>query len=290
MMELRIISPSPEGFIKAIEWNHEEIKQEVATKVAYYKNLVYTDDQIREAKRDRATLNKFIEALESKRKEIKKQCMEPYEDFEKKMKEITAIVSEPIALIDGQVKEYEEKQRAEKRMAIESKFASAGFQTFVELEQIFDPKWLNASVSMKKIEEELNMQRNRIGNDIMTINNLPEFSFEALEHYKKTLDIAGAIQEGQRLADIQKRKLEHEAAQKAEQAKQEEAQKRQETKPEAGIPIPAGEECRQTEAETSGPQKEPEKQWVAFKVLLNVSDAQALKQFFESRNIQFEQI
>lgn len=290
MMELRIISPSPEGFIKAIEWNHEEIKQEVATKVAYYKNLVYTDDQIREAKKDRAALNKFMEALESKRKEIKKQCMEPYEDFEKKMKEITAIVSEPIALIDGQVKEYEEKQRAEKRMAIESKFASAGFQTFVELEQIFDPKWLNASVSMKKIEEDLNTQRNRIGNDIMTINNLPEFSFEALEHYKKTLDLAGAIREGQRLADIQKQKARAEAAQKAEQAKQEEAQQGQGTKPEAGIPIPENGESRQMEAETSGPQKEPEKQWVSFKVLLNVADAQALKQFFESRNIQFEQI
>lgn len=264
MMELRIISPSPEGFIKAIEWNHEEIKQEVAGKVAYYKSLVYTDDQIREAKKDRATLNKFIEALESKRKEIKKQCMEPYEDFEKKMKEITAIVSEPIALIDGQVKEYEEKQRAEKRRAIESKFASAGFQIFVELEQIFDPKWLNASVSMKKIEEDLNTQRNRIGNDIMTINNLPEFSFEALEHYKKTLDLAGAIREGQRLADIQKRKLEHEAEQRA---KAEAAQKAEQAK-----------------------QKEPEKQWVSFKVLLNVADAKALKQFFGSRNIQFEQI
>ena len=35
-------------------------------------NLVYTADQVKDAKNDRANLNKFVEALESKRKEIKK--------------------------------------------------------------------------------------------------------------------------------------------------------------------------------------------------------------------------
>ena len=31
-MELKIYSPTEDGFIKAIEWNHEEIKNEVAEK------------------------------------------------------------------------------------------------------------------------------------------------------------------------------------------------------------------------------------------------------------------
>lgn len=29
-MELKIYSPTEEGFLKSIEWNHEEIKREVA--------------------------------------------------------------------------------------------------------------------------------------------------------------------------------------------------------------------------------------------------------------------
>lgn len=294
MMELKIISPSPEGFIKAIEWNHEEIKQEVATKVEYYKNLVYTDDQIKEAKKDRATLNKFMEALESKRKEIKKQCMEPYNDFETKMKEITAIVAEPVALIDSQVKEYEAKQKAEKLEAIKSKFASAGFQTFVNLEQIFDPKWLNASVSMKKIEEELNMLRNRIGNDIMTINNLQEFSFEALDYYKKTLDLAGAIREGQRLADIQKRKAEQarrEAEQAAEMAGQqaETSSRQAEAMNTASGSVPADNFMQPPTEEPQAP-AEPEKRWISFAALLSTEDALALKEFFGSRSIEFKAV
>ena len=46
-------------------------------------NLVYTADQIKDAKKDRAKLNKFVTALEDKRKEIKKQVMQPYTAFEK---------------------------------------------------------------------------------------------------------------------------------------------------------------------------------------------------------------
>ena len=38
-MELKIYSPTEEGFLKSIEWNHEEIKREVAERVRYYKNL-----------------------------------------------------------------------------------------------------------------------------------------------------------------------------------------------------------------------------------------------------------
>ena len=68
-----------------------------------------------------------------------------------------------------------------------------------------------------------------IGNDIATINNLPEFSFEAREVYVKTLDIAKAIKEGQRLAEIQKRKNAYEEEQQ-KKVEEEEAAKAAEKK------------------------------------------------------------
>ena len=58
-LELKIVSPSPEGFVQEIIWNADEIAEEVAAKVGYYKNLVYTEDQVTEAKKDRAKLRKF---------------------------------------------------------------------------------------------------------------------------------------------------------------------------------------------------------------------------------------
>ena len=93
-MELQIYSPTQDGFIKEITWNHEDIKREISERVKHYTNLLYTDEQIKLAKTDRANLRKFVDALETKRKEIKKQCLAPYEDFEKQMKEIVSIVNE----------------------------------------------------------------------------------------------------------------------------------------------------------------------------------------------------
>ena len=113
-MELKIYSPQERDFVQVITWNNEEIKAEVAEKVQHYKSLVYTETEIKAAKADRATLNKFVTALENKRKEVKKQCMAPYEQFEAQIKEIIAIVNEHIQLIDTQIKDFEEKKKAEK--------------------------------------------------------------------------------------------------------------------------------------------------------------------------------
>ena len=36
-MELKIYNPSDDGFVKSIEWNHEEIKSEVKEKLSFYR-------------------------------------------------------------------------------------------------------------------------------------------------------------------------------------------------------------------------------------------------------------
>lgn len=224
-MELKIINPEENGFLKEIQWNQEEVKAWVAARVKDYKTIAYTADQVKDMKKDRADLNKLRTAFEDERKRLKKVCMEPYNRFEQQVKEVTALIDEPIQLIDSQLLEIEEKRKAEKREAIEELFSTIGFQSFVTLERIADPKWLNASVSMVKIEEQMKNTLYRIGTEVSTISRLPEFSFEALEVYKKTLDMNQAIAEGQRLLEIQKKKAEYEAQQKRiaeEKARQEE--------------------------------------------------------------------
>lgn len=221
MMELKILSPQEGGFVKEIQWNNEELKAEISEKMQDYKNLVFTEETIKEAKKDRANLNKLKNAFEDERKRIKKLCMAPYDEFEKQVKELVALIDEPIRLIDNQIKEVEEKRRDEKRKEIEALFPTIGFQAFVTLDMIWDEKWLNATVSMAKVEEQMKSRMYQIGDDVFTIHGLPEFSFEAMEVYKKTLDLTKAIQEGQRLSEIQKRK----AAYEEEQRKKEEAAK-----------------------------------------------------------------
>lgn len=105
-MELRV---EPVTFPEAIRFNYEELKAEITSKVEMYKNLVYTgSDQIKDAKADRAALNKLIKAMSDERIRIKKDCLKPYDEFERKIRELTDIVNEPVQLIDKQIKEYEQ--------------------------------------------------------------------------------------------------------------------------------------------------------------------------------------
>ena len=110
-MELKIKEIT---FPEVIEFNFDELKQEIESRVSMYTNLVYTDEQIKQAKADRANLNKFVKALSDERIKMKKQCLKPYEGFEAKVNELSKIVQEPIALIDKQVREYEEQQKKAK--------------------------------------------------------------------------------------------------------------------------------------------------------------------------------
>lgn len=286
-MELQIYSPTKDGFVKEITWNHEEIKREVAEKVQHYATMVYTEDEIKFAKADRAKLRKFVDALETKRKEIKKQCLAPYEAFEKQMKEITAIVNEPIAMIDRQVKEYEEIQKAEKREAIEAYWISlsedAKIPEGISFAQIFNEKWLNASVTLKAVVSEIDARLEQIEKDLSTLAEMPEFAFEATEVYKHTLDLNTAIGEGKRLLEMQKRKAEAERL----RAEQEAARKAEAT---ATVPQPEPVAVITNINDPEDIKNVAPKQWVTFTALLSKEDALALKEFFTGRNIEFKAV
>lgn len=277
-MELEIYSPSQDGFIKTIEWNYEELKKEIAEKVQHYANMVYTDEQIKVAKADRAKLRKFVEALESKRKEIKKQCLAPYENFEKQVKEIVAVVNEPILLIDGQVKNFEDRQREEKREEIKQYWLSTEIQIPIPLtfEQIFDEKWLNASVKMSTVQAELETKLSKIANDLSILAQLPEFAFEATEVYKSTFDLNTAISEGKRLSEIQKRKLEIEAERKAAETVSK-TENVEEVAPAEPTPTESAPVTEETET----------RRWIGFEAYLSTEEALALREFFQSRGIKY---
>ena len=211
-MELKILSPT--DFINVIEWNNEEIKAEMAAKVADYKAMVYGDDQIKDAKKDRAELNKLVKAMEDKRKEVKALCLAPYEKFEKQVKELVAIVNEPIEIIDSQVKAYEAQQKEKKRADIRAYYESKG--SSIELERIYDNKWENATTSMSAVKAAIDARLDEINADLKILEAETEYKYEALEAYKKTLDIRYAMAEINRLKELAARKAEYEARKKAE--------------------------------------------------------------------------
>ena len=248
-------------------------------------------------KADRADLNKLKKAFEDERKRVKKICMEPYTKFEQQVKEITALIDEPIELIDSQIKELDERRKAAKREEIEELFASIGFQSFVKLDMIWDEKWLNATVTLPKIEEQMKSRMYQIGTDVVTISKLPEFKFEAMEVYRKTLDMNQAIQEGQRLADIQKRKLEAERMEAERKAGEAEEAAKQQTAAEQKEELAEGKETA-SESVPEAPEEEavsiPEEEEPVFQLDFRVwgtrEQIMALREYMLQNQIRFGKV
>ncbi|MCB5881047.1 DUF1351 domain-containing protein [Lachnospiraceae bacterium EP-SM-12S-S03] len=287
-MELRIMSPQEGGFAKEIQWNNEELKAEIAAKMTEYEGLVFTEDTIKDAKKDRATLNKLKTAFEDERKRIKKAYMDPYNKFESQVKEVVALIERPIGLIDSQIKEVEENKKLQKKKDIEELFRGIGFQSFVTLDKIFDNKWLNATVSMTSIETQMKERIFQIGSDIHAINQLPEFSFEAMETYKETLDLGRAISEGQKLADIQKRKIAQEEEwkrlqQEAEERKRREAEREKAEKEKVTVSVA---ESLQTEILEKAVIQE-QVYTIDFRVTATKTQLDLLKNFLKESNITY---
>lgn len=189
-----------------IEFNYEELKKELTERLTKYQTATYDDSAITLAKKDRAALNNLKAAIEERRKEIKRQCLEPYELFELKIKDIVAMIDKPIKQIDEQVKAYEQKIKDDKKAEIEKFFNDNidDLEGIVYLDKIFNPKWLNVSYSMRNITNEIDNSLKKIREDLTVINGLQsEFDIELQNIYINTLDLSEVLR---RKAELEERK------------------------------------------------------------------------------------
>lgn len=286
-MEMKVIIDEYQ-LPQELKFNFEELKTELQAKAKEYEVMTYTEEQLTEAKKDRANLNKLKKALNDERIRREKEYMQPFNEFKSKINEIIAIIDKPVAMIDAQVKNYEEKKKEEKQEAINALFAAKEFPEWITVGQIQDKSWLNATTSMKQIDDNMTGWKNRIETEQKTIESLPEFAFEAMEIYKTTLDMAKAIAEGQRLADIQRRKKEAEAAAEKMRAEAEARRKEEEARKAAEQ---AGADM--AEGYAAGVKEQPYGMagaWIKFEAYLTIPQAQALREFFIKNGIEFRAI
>ena len=264
--------------IKPIEFNYEELKTQLLTKLDTYKHLQYTSDQIQAAKADRAALNSLKKALNDERIRREKEFLEPFETFKGQIRELCNLIDEPVKLIDAQIKEVENREKEEKREQCRKIFddmtSFPGKPEWLQFEQIFNEKWLNKTCSIKSITDEIVEKLKKIAADITVLSEL-EYSFEAIEEYKRSLDVSAAMNEGKRIAEIQKRKAEIEQNVVIEQTET------------AEIPFVDGEVREIIPDEQKA---EETRVWLSFRAYLSKSDALELKAFLNAMGIQYEAI
>ena len=178
MEELALVISNPvDGqWLKHIDWNKEQIAEGINAIVADYQNLAYSEDQLQEAKKDRAKLNKLKKEIEDRRKQVKKIVNLPYDLFEKEVAEVSTALTEAISGIDQQIKGFEEKEKERKKTEILTLFSEAlgDLSEKVDSTKLFNASWLNASVSMKRVKEEIDAKVQTIRSGYEYISNLAD--------------------------------------------------------------------------------------------------------------------
>lgn len=155
-----------------IDFNFEELKSEIEARLVKYNNLVVTESDIKNARSDKANLNKLIAVIEDKRKEIKKQCLEPYNDFEAKCKELISLVKAPVIAIDTQVKEFENIEKEKKYNELKSCFNNyiGDMADIIDFDKILNPKWGNTTLKIDVLKAEIEDNIDRIRQELETLN------------------------------------------------------------------------------------------------------------------------
>lgn len=238
-MEIRLVNPTEDGFLQKIDWNKAELEANVRSIVEAYQGLVYTEDTVSDAKNDRAALRKLLNEIEDRRKLVKKKCMEPYEVFENDLKDVTVLIKEQISIIDGQVKEYENGVKEEKKARLQDVYAETigELAEVLPFERVFETQYLNVSFKESKAATEIQEKIQRVKSDLAAIDALDsKYKLNAKDVYVRTLDMSQAMAENARLIKFEeqmeadrKRKAEEEERRRAEaEARAKEAEERAE--------------------------------------------------------------
>lgn len=207
-MEFKLDQPIDELVPGKISFNFDALKDDLTEKLEKYQGMVVTEDDIPGARKDRASLNKLRTSIEDVRKLVKRKVNEPYVAFEQQVKELVALIDQPIGDIDRQLKLYESRRKEEKLSAIKQYFDehSEYFGGNLAYEKIADGRWLNASMPMAEVLKELDDKLEGVKCDLLLIPDIcPDNVTWAIDYYYQTLDIRRTKDEYIRTQEAQKR-------------------------------------------------------------------------------------
>ena len=267
-----------------IEEHLKQLEITIKEKIDKALSLVVADDTVKEVKQVRADLNKEYKDLEELRKKIKKQVLQPYEDFEKIYKEVTGSYSVADKTLADKISEVEKAQKDEKQQKVIEYFneylTSLGLSyDFITYEKANINVTLSAS--LKSLKEQAKLFLDNINKDLLSINEFEEKD-EIFFEYSKNLDAIKSIsivkerkrvieeqQKGKTLEE-QKKKEQQEVIKKVEEAQQ---------KNEALAP---------PTTQLMPPVEEEKEFQLSFKVIATKQKLRELKSFLENGGYKYE--
>lgn len=257
--------------ISKVEDNITEAKEYALSLKKYYGTLVFNDDQLKEAKDERASINKLVKSIADYRKNIVAEFKKPIEQFETTAKKTEKILKETSDFVDVQVKNFENKVKEKKREEIEKIYNTQieELKDVISINQLFNDKWLNKGTTLQSIEDEMKSKLAGIRSGLKAIEELhSEFELEIKNTYLQDFDLSKAIIKNNQLKE-QKERLS-----KVEEKKEEIAQEKVET---------------MLKEEVKDDISDPMLTYT-LKITAPLSKQQALRKFLELNKMTFEKV
>lgn len=142
--------------------NEDQLATLINATVQRFEGLIFKEDDIADAKKARAELNRIFDLIDSKRKEVKKQFSEPLVAFESQIKGYSDEIKRMSKNINDQIREFEAKKKEEYKTIVLAYLEKQAQKHGVDTNQItLRSNWLNSTSFTaknkltKKIEEEI---------------------------------------------------------------------------------------------------------------------------------------
>ena len=216
-MELIISTDLTKISPQEIKFNKDKLKAELAASLDMYKGLVVTDDTIPEAKEVRAKVNKVATAINNEKKRVKKIMSEPVTRFENDVKELLSMCESVSSAIDVQIKAFEEATKAAKKSALKAVFdgAVSAIAEYANFDEVFDPRWLNATFAQKDAETAISAFAERRAMDVDALEQIdaePTVKAMLVSRFKATKSLSDVLRLKKEIEDRAKLEAERAAA------------------------------------------------------------------------------
>lgn len=190
--KLELVKPEFNGEIQAkiksvgeIESNMKEVKGYVEELNNYYKNINFTEETMKEAKDEKAKVNKFKTQVADYRKNIVAEYNKPIKTFEDTAKETEKLLTDTYNTINQQVANYEGKLKKEKEEEVRNYFEEYRESLNIDFISFEDTKIkVNLSDSKTSLKKQAKDFIDKVNMDLATIT-LQRYRDEILVEYKQ---------------------------------------------------------------------------------------------------------
>lgn len=218
-----------EKTIGSLTTNAKQIRELVEKVLPMYDISNYSTDDLAKAKSDKTLLNKAAKSLNDKRIQFEKEFMAPFSEFKEVVNDTVSLIKEAVGKIDTVIKEDDERCKAEKRKEIERIGKELGVEAAgINLQKIWNAKWLNKSASLKAVEKDITEKMNTINADLETLKSFAEDYDVLVVRYKENLNLQETVRYANQLKEMREKSATKECPQEEVTKTEVESQKPEE--------------------------------------------------------------